>query len=85
MATLIGSAKLSGVEPLAWLTDVLERIVAGNTKTNKIDSLMPCWELENPDHRTRHGVVPANQARDVIQTALTALLQQRPFAIWSGY
>ena len=30
--TLIQSAKLNGVEPLAWLTDVLERVVSGRTK-----------------------------------------------------
>ena len=47
MAPLIGSAKLSGVEPLAWLTDVLERIVAGRTKANEIDSLMPWnWKTQ---------------------------------------
>ena len=32
VATLIQSAKLNDVDPLAWLTDVLERIVAGRTK-----------------------------------------------------
>ena len=30
--TLIQTAKLNGVEPMAWLTDVLERIVSGRTK-----------------------------------------------------
>ena len=38
MATLIGSAKLNGVEPLAWITDVLERIIAGRTKANEADT-----------------------------------------------
>ena len=47
MATLIGSAKLSGVEPLAWLTDVLERIVAGTTRANEIDRLLPWnWKTQ---------------------------------------
>ena len=31
--TLIQTAKLNGVDPLAWLTDVLERIVSGQTKS----------------------------------------------------
>ncbi len=39
--TLIGTAKLNGVEPMAWLTDVLERIVSGRTKANELESLLP--------------------------------------------
>ena len=31
--TLIQTAKLNGVDPMAWLTDVLERIVSGRTKS----------------------------------------------------
>ena len=34
VATLIQTAKLNNVEPLAWLTDVLKRIVSGQTKRN---------------------------------------------------
>jgi len=41
MATLIASAKLNDVEPLAWLTDILERIVSGRTKATEIDRLLP--------------------------------------------
>ena len=32
VASLVATAKLNGVEPLAWLTDVLERMVSGRTK-----------------------------------------------------
>ena len=32
VASLVATAKLNGVEPLAWLTDVLERMVSGQTK-----------------------------------------------------
>jgi hypothetical protein len=39
--TLIRTAKLNGVEPLAWLTDVLERIVTGRTKNHELDTLPP--------------------------------------------
>lgn len=41
VATLIQSAKLNDVDPLAWLTDVLERIVSGRTKQNQLASLLP--------------------------------------------
>ena len=36
--TLIQTAKLNGVDPMAWLTDVLERVVSGRTKANALDS-----------------------------------------------
>lgn len=39
--TLIQTAKLNGVEPMAWLTDVLERIVSGQTKATDLGSLLP--------------------------------------------
>ena len=39
--TLIHTAKLNSVEPMAWLTDVLERIVAGQTKSTELDALLP--------------------------------------------
>jgi transposase len=41
VATLIQTAKLNHVDPLAWLTDVLERVVAGRTKRNELDQLLP--------------------------------------------
>jgi hypothetical protein len=40
VATLIGSAKLNDIEPLAWLTDVLERVVSGRTKNHELDKLL---------------------------------------------
>jgi transposase len=39
--TLIQTAKLNGVDPMAWLTDVLERIVSGRTKANQLRTLFP--------------------------------------------
>jgi hypothetical protein len=39
--TLIQSAKLNGVEPMAYLTDALERIVSGRTKAHELQSLLP--------------------------------------------
>jgi transposase len=36
-----------GVEPLAWLTDVLERMVSGRTKAQKLECLLPWnWKAE---------------------------------------
>jgi transposase len=45
VATLLQTAKLNDVDPLAWLTDVLERIVAGRTKRNELASLLP-WNWQ---------------------------------------
>jgi transposase len=39
--TLIQTAKLNGVDPMAWLTDVLERIVSGDTKAPDLHTLLP--------------------------------------------
>jgi transposase len=48
VATLIQSAKLNDVEPLAWLADVLQRIVSGRTKQNELHTLLPWnWKPEN--------------------------------------
>ncbi len=42
--TLIETAKLNGVDPQAWLTDVLSRIA--DHKINRIDELLPWNYLE---------------------------------------
>jgi len=45
LASLIQTAKLNGVELFAYLRDVLERIVSGQTKANELSSLLPwAWE-----------------------------------------
>lgn len=41
VASLIQTAKLNDVDPLAWLTDVLERIVSGRTRRRELDTLLP--------------------------------------------
>jgi transposase len=47
VASLMASAKLNGVEPQAWLTDVLERMVSGRTKANELARLLPwTWRAE---------------------------------------
>jgi transposase len=49
VASLIQTAKLNDVDPLAWLTDVLERIVSGRTKRNELETLMPwSWKVDKP-------------------------------------
>jgi len=36
---------LNDVEPMAWLTDVLERVVSGRTKNHELDQLLPwAWK-----------------------------------------
>ena len=52
--TLIQTAKLNGVEPTAWLTDVLERVVSGRTKAHELHSLLP-WNW----HATSKADLPA--------------------------
>ncbi len=50
VASLVASAKLNGVEPLAWLTDVLERMVAGRTKAHELERLLPwTWKVEQSE------------------------------------
>ena len=47
VASLVATAKLNGVEPQAWLTDVLERMVSGRTKAHELERLLPwTWQAE---------------------------------------
>ena len=47
MASLVATAKLNGVEPLARLTDVLVRMVSGRTKSHELARLLPWhWKAE---------------------------------------
>jgi hypothetical protein len=47
VARLVATAKLNGVAPLAWLTDVLERMVSGRTKAHELERLLPsAWKAE---------------------------------------
>jgi hypothetical protein len=47
VASLVATAKLNGVEPQAWLTDALERMVSGRTKANELERLLPwAWKAE---------------------------------------
>ena len=47
--TLIQTAKLNGVDPMAYLTNVLERIVSGRTKAHELQTLLPWnWAPGNP-------------------------------------
>jgi transposase len=39
--TLIQTAKLNGVNSMAYLADVLERVVSGQTKRNELHTLLP--------------------------------------------
>jgi hypothetical protein len=45
LASVIQSAKLNGVEPFAYLKDILERMVQGHP-INRIDDLLP-WNYAN--------------------------------------
>src|SRR4051794_34524258 len=46
-ACLVATAKLNGVEPLAWLTDVLERVLPGRTEAQELELLLPwIWKAQ---------------------------------------
>jgi transposase len=38
---------LNSIDPLAWLTDVLQRIVPGRTKNHQLHTLLP-WNWRQP-------------------------------------
>ena len=40
LASLLNTCKLHGVDPETYLTDVLERMVSGATKNNRLDELL---------------------------------------------
>jgi transposase len=42
---------LNNVEPLAYLTDVLQRIVCGRTKSHELHTLLP-WNWRSDKHST---------------------------------
>jgi transposase len=47
VASLVAAARLNGVEPLAWLTEVPERMIAGRTKADELERLLPWnWKAE---------------------------------------
>jgi transposase len=47
VASLVATAKLNGIEPLAWFTDVLERMVSGRIKAHELERLLPwAWKAE---------------------------------------
>ena len=49
VASLISTAKLNAVEPFAYLKDVLERMVSGRAKSNRLDTLLPwAWKAAHP-------------------------------------
>src|SRR6202521_5841356 len=48
MLTLIETAKLNGVDPQAWLADVLRRIA--DHPASKLDELLP-WNWMKPEHQ----------------------------------
>lgn len=47
LASLINTVKLHGIDPQAYLADVLDRIVSGRTKANALRELLPWnWQPE---------------------------------------
>ena len=47
LASLLNTAKLNGVDPETWLTDVLERMVSGRTTNDRLHELLAWnWKPE---------------------------------------
>jgi transposase len=47
LSTLVNTAKLNGVDPETWLTDVLERMVSGRTTNDRLSELLAWnWKAE---------------------------------------
>jgi transposase len=45
VATLIQTAKLTNVEPIAYVHNVLERVISGKTNANQLSTLLPwAWK-----------------------------------------
>jgi hypothetical protein len=43
----VATARLNEVEPLAWLINVLERMVSGRAKAHELERLLPwAWKPE---------------------------------------
>jgi hypothetical protein len=43
----VATARLNGVGPWAWLTDVLGRMVSGRAKARELERLLPwAWQAE---------------------------------------
>lgn len=40
LASLLNTARLNGVDPFAWLSDALEKIVSGAVKARDLDQLL---------------------------------------------
>jgi hypothetical protein len=53
--TLIQTTKLNGIDPQAWLTDVLERIVSGRTKATEWETLLP-WNWKPSSSSTMTAI-----------------------------
>lgn len=51
--SLIQTARLNNVDPVAWLTDVLERMASGAVKAKQLDRLLPWnWKAERANAAT---------------------------------
>ncbi|MCP1758607.1 hypothetical protein ACVII1_000185 [Bradyrhizobium elkanii] len=51
LASLVSTPKLHELDPQAYLTDVLERIVSGRTKSHQLQELLT-WNWKAAHHRT---------------------------------
>jgi transposase len=54
--TLIRTAKLNDVKPMAYLIDVLERVISGRTNASALHTLLPwTWSASTSGAATAHA------------------------------
>ena len=75
--TLIQTAKLNGVEPMAWLTDVLQRIVSGRTKAHELHTVTPSTRCDQCVNARCDAPKAIHQSRQV-----TLICQQVEVYSW---
>jgi hypothetical protein len=46
IASIVNTAKLHDLDPQAYLTDILERIVSGRTRSHQLHELLACVAAE---------------------------------------
>jgi transposase len=54
LASIVTTAKLDGLDPQAYLTDVLERSVSGQTKSHQLRELL-AWNWKTARERTERA------------------------------
>jgi hypothetical protein len=84
--TLIQTAKLNGVDPQAWLTDVLECIVSRQIKANELHRLLPWnWRAANAETAATHPAWTADQVGPTSPRQINPCRRRHAYLVGSAY